>query len=307
MSIKPKIELSDAISLLKKLKFDVKEINEMSTGQIAKTFEFNVDDKNYFIQFNQENMSQGTINEIIFADEFKRNAIPLRNIKNQGEYFDYRYVITEKVTGKPFDKLTEDEFVELIPEVIKMLKKISETNISKFSNFGWLDENGNGKFESWETHLKFVREEEPGWFYENWHELFDSTFLEKDKFDFYYEKMIEFILYLPKERKLIHSGYCGGNIIIEDGKITAILDWQDARYGDSVFDLAYMIFWMNKSTAQKCISEYINEFKIDPDQNNLLERIKCYKYYIGLDCLRFAAKTNNNDFYNYISGLLLEI
>ena len=252
-------------------------------------------------------MSQGTINEIIFSDEFKRHDIPLRNLLKHGEFLDYRYIITEKVIGKSFENLSEEEFNNSITEIITTLKRISEADISNFSNFGWLDEDGNGKSESWISHLAFVREEEPGCFYGNWHELFDSTFLEKDKFDFYFEKMKSFFPYLPYERKLIHSGYCGGNILFNNGKISAILDWQDARYGDSVYDLAYMIFWMDKNRAQKCTSEYVKEFNIDSDQNNLLERINCYKYYIGLDCMRFAAKTNNKDFYSFVTGLLLEI
>lgn len=307
VKIKPKVEIKETVELLKQFNIEVDDINEVTDGQIARTFNFSSNKKEYFIQFNQGNMSQGTINEILFRDDFSTRGIPLRNTVSYGDYLDYKYVITEKTVGIAFDKLKDDEFDKLLLPIISTLKKIAETDISKYSEYGWLDENGNGKFESWISHLEFVKEEEPGWFYDNWHTLFETTFLERDKFDFYYNKMTELFKFIPDIRQLIHSGYCGGNILFKDCKISAILDWQDARYGDPVYDLAYTTFWMDKEQTIKFTNNYIEEFKIDIAKDNLYERIKCYQYYIGLDSMRFAAKIENKEFYDYIIWLLSEI
>ncbi len=302
--IKPKVTIQNTEKLLDELMFNIDKITD---GQIARTFAFSSNNIDYFIQFNQKNMSQGTLNELIYKDKFLKSNIPLRQIVSNGDFLEYKYLITEKTIGKSFEELDDNEFTMLLPEIIKTLKNIANSDTSEYKKYGWLDENGNGKFESWKSHLQSIKDEEPGLFYENWHSLFDSSFLDKDKFYLYFDKMIDLFKYIPEKRELIHSGYCGGNVLFNQNKITAILDWQDARYGDSVYDLAYMIFWMEKDKSKKCIDEYIKAFEINSYIDNLFHRINCYKYYIGLDGMRFAAKTENKEFYEYIMWLLSEI
>jgi hygromycin-B 4-O-kinase len=287
--IKPSINMDNAMELLKKLNITTDNISEISDGQIARTYTYTSGNKEFFIQFNQENMSQGTINEIIFNSDFSKRGIPLRKIISYGDYGIYKYSITQKAEGIAFDKLDKSNFINYIPEIIKTLKKIADTELLT-SGYGWLDETGKGKFKSWREHLEFVREEEPGMFYENWHELFDTTFLEKDKFDLYYSKMEELFKYIPDVRQLVHSGYCGGNILLDNGGVSAILDWQDARYGDSVFDLAYMTFWMDKEQKNICIEEYIKVFGVNTNIDNLSERIRCYQFYTGIDGTEICSK-----------------
>lgn len=307
MGIKPQVKISDAKTIIKALEIDCNNIVEINEGQIARTYMFESNSEEYYIQFNEKNMSQGTINEIIFLHDFKTNGIPLREMIGHGDYQNYRYIITRKAYGKAFERLSKVEFDDSIKNIMNLLYKISETNIDRFTGYGWLDEDGNGKFDSWQSHLLNVYEEEPGCFYGEWFNLFDQTFLEKEKFEYYFNKMKEQFSCLLDIRKLIHSGYCGGNILIDNGKVSAILDWQDAKYGDPIYDLAYMTFWMNKEYANRCMLEYANAFNLDRSKHDFYARLKCYKYYIGLDCMRYSAKTNNKEFYDYIMTILAEI
>ncbi len=307
MGIKPQINVSDVNKLFEKLNIEGKNIKEIGNGQIAKTYEFQVEEKRCFIQFNEQNMSQGTINELIFAHDFKVNHIPLRKMIGHGDYLGFSYIITEKILGKAFDNLSKEEFLRSIVDMMNVLYRISETDINRFSGYGWLDEEGNGKSESWEDHLSFIYKEEPGFFYGNWFELFDTSFLERDRFELYYEKMKDQFRFLPDIRKLIHSGFCGGNILFDKSKVTGVLDWQDARYGDPLYDLAYMVFWMNDEDAARSLLEYTKAFKLDASKDNFDQRLKCYKYYIGLDCMRYSAKIGNKEFYDYIIRLMEKI
>ena len=83
--------------------------------------------------------------------------------------------------------------------------------------------------------------------------------------------------------------------------ITGVLDWQDARYGDHVFDLAYMLNWLDGSTQEACVNIYKELLKkLGRSEARLEGRMKCYQYYTGVDGLRFAAKTKNERFYRAI-------
>jgi hygromycin-B 4-O-kinase len=66
-----------------------------------------------------------------------------------------------------------------------LLLSIASVDTSDTAGYGWLDPNGNGKFASWREHLCQVRDEEPGQFYDRWHELFESTFLDRRVFAHY--------------------------------------------------------------------------------------------------------------------------
>jgi hygromycin-B 4-O-kinase len=56
-----------------------------------------------------------------------------------------------------------------------------------------------------------------------------------------------------EERRLIHSDLLNFNVLVEDGRISAVIDWGCAMYGDSLFDLAWFEFWSPWYTAWRGI------------------------------------------------------
>jgi aminoglycoside phosphotransferase (APT) family kinase protein len=69
------------------------------------------------------------------------------------------------------------------------------------------------------------------------------SFLERDVFDLIYGHMTRLLDNCPEERYLVHGGYGFSNVIAHEGKITAIVDWMHAMYGDFVYDIAWLNFW----------------------------------------------------------------
>jgi hygromycin-B 4-O-kinase len=105
----------------------------------------------------------------------------------------------------------------------------------------------------------------------------------------------------PTERRLVHGGFGYGNVLVHHHAVAAVLDWQDARYGDPLFDLAYMVFFREAPVAAKMLEAYQSQThgsQLFPE--NFAARLACYQYYIGLDSMRFAAKTNNPGFYAFV-------
>lgn len=97
-------------------------------------------------------------------------------------------------------------------------------------------------------------------------------------------------------------------MLVNDGQIAAVLDWQDARYGDHIFDLAYMLYWLDRKTQEICVNAYRQALKkLGRSETHLEERIKCYQYYTGIDGLRFAAKTENEGFYRAVLDKLTSL
>jgi len=306
---KPHITNDSVIRLLNKvLDSPISNLSSIDSGQIASTYSFDMADKKLFVQFNYENMSQGYRTEVFYAERFSLNDVPVRKIIAQGEYEGFQYSISEKAIGESLDKINANDFELAFPSVMDCLVKIESVDLEGTVGYGWLDNKFNGAFSSWPDHLMQIKDEEPGYFYGEWHHLFKTTFLDKNIFDKYLGRLERLLPKLPDERYLVHGGFGYGNVLVHDHNVSAVLDWQDARYGDPLFDLAYMVFWRNDSVAAKCLDVYQSSIsKSTISMENFNARMACYKYYIGLDSMRFSAKTNNHSFYKYVLGILESI
>jgi hygromycin-B 4-O-kinase len=301
-SVKPVIDAQTAATLLRDdLQIDFDNLKEVDGGLIARTYSLDMDGRPCVLQFTEHNMSQGCLNERFFSERFRQMEIPVRSVLYEGDFAGLHYTIAEKVQGKGLNQLPRGEFMAVLPSVMDLLLRIASIDTSDTTGYGWLDVDGNGMFASWREYLCQIRDEEPGQFYDHWHSLFDSTFLDRKVFDHYYTKMEALIEWTPSRRELVHGGFGYGNVLVEDGQITAVLDWQDARYGDPVFDLAYMTDWFDGGTQEACINVYKKSLeKFGRKETHLQDRIKCYRYFMGIDGLRFAAKTENEGFYQAV-------
>lgn len=138
-------------------------------------------------------------------------------------------------------------------------------------------------------------------FYGEWHTLFQTTFLDRKVFD-YYDRMLKLLHKTPTARSLVHGGYGYGNVLVDSTEVTVVLDWTDARFGDPLFDLAYMDFWPSGYDLVDPYQRFCEERDITYEHYR--ERVQCYKYYSGLDAMRFFAKTENKNAHNSVIAIL---
>ena len=117
--------------------------------------------------------------------------------------------------------------------------------------------------------------------------------LDRDYFEMVHQRMSSLIPFCPKDRYLIHRDYEYNNVLAENGKITAVLDWEQASYGDFVYDIAFLDFWRGDLDLATPFRDFYA--KNGMDVSNFDKRFACYTLYLGLDGMRFFAKTNNPD------------
>ena len=150
------------------------------------------------------------------------------------------------------------------------------------------------------------KEEEEDWnFYGKWHTLFDNTFLERDVFDSIYRKMSRLLDSCPEERYLVHGGYGFSNVIAHEGSITGVLDWIDAKYGDFVYDIAWLNLWSPEVNFGELFRQFHHQQGVSIPAYD--ERLRCYQCYISLDALRFFAKSNQPDAYQWARKRIFDL
>jgi len=110
---------------------------------------------------------------------------------------------------------------------------------------------------------------------------------------------------VPEERFLVHGDYGFNNVLAEEGKITAVLDWANAQYGDFVYDIAWLDFYSpGVGYGPRFQQHYQAQNRLVP---HFAERLRCYQCYISLNALRFYAKADLRQAYEWARQRILDI
>ena len=304
-TIKPIVdEQTLATILAEHFKEHARDLQPIEIGQIARTFSFRIDHSHYIIRINSGKMDANFEKEAFIARTYSSTAVPIPEVVQHGQFNELHYCITRKAAGHCFDKLPAGEIERAIPYVMMVLNAIHATDVSRQERFGLFDGEGRGFFDNWPASLAFVKEEERAdGFFGKWHRLFETTFLERDLFERLYGHFEGLLEHCPNERHLVHGGFGFGNLLVEDGRVTAVIDWLDAKFGDFLYDVA----WLDYYDAARSYAELFraNYAARDIALSCYPERILCYQCYIALDGLRFFALSENAQMYNWTKARIL--
>lgn len=310
-TIKPVVEQEAILSLLREtFETPIQDLSVLEGGLTAQVLSFRIGAEEYVLRIIPGSFDTSSRKEAFVYEHFVSPEIPIPPIIRMGNLAEHSYTITRKMPGRGLESLTLSEYKQILPSLIETLYAIHQVDVQPWPNYGWIGDDGQGQFASWESFLTHVIEEErPDGYFGKWHTMFQTTFLERDFFDKVYQRMLDLMKFCPPERRLVHGGYGFNNVLVENGRVTAVLDWVEAMYGDFVFDIARMDFWpLEGIDHARLIYEY------DTSRGMAIphyrERIACYQCYGGLDALRFFAKTNNHEAYlsarQILEGLLAE-
>jgi hygromycin-B 4-O-kinase len=305
--LKPILSIEQILALLEAyFNEPVEQLAPVNQGLIARTFTFLAQGKAYIMRFQKDNMQAHFLKEAFIARHFVHPQLPLPEIIKIGRLDDLHYAISIKAPGVTLDRLSPQEYQRTLPSVIETMWAIHQADVSRQPGWGLFNDQGEGLFPSWRSYLESVREEEEEWdFYGKWHPLFDTTFLEREVFGNVYTHMYRLIDFCPPERWLVHGGYGYGNTLAQDGKVTAVIDWMDAKYGDFVYDIAWLDFWQPSPVVLEQIEVYYSAHGLPIP--HFRERLACCKCYMALDTMRFFAKTNDQQAYRWLKGLVNQV
>lgn len=170
--------------------------------------------------------------------------------------------------------------------------------------YGPWDQEGTGEAASWHDFLAAVIENKTAGFYQDWHALFRSSFLERAVYDAVYRHMLHLLPYCPAERALLHGDLHFDNLLTAGQRITGVLDWGNACYGDPLYDVAWLGRWTAWGAPLVDAALLRARYGATPHYD---ARLICYECFLGLDDLRFYAKTGRRAEYAAIRDRLLAL
>jgi hygromycin-B 4-O-kinase len=134
---------------------------------------------------------------------------------------------------------------------------ISRIDVSDTAGWGPIDGDGQARFGSWADYLQNIEDESfPGLEHGNG----NKGIFEQGEFDFFFGRMTEFVDAMPaNERALVHGDRGWDNVLVLGDEITAVIDWDMARYGDPLFDPARNDLYYAEADYRSRFIEYFAE------------------------------------------------
>lgn len=298
-SRKINIDIDKLENFLKSYFKNAKIISEFSGNENARAFLFIGDDKEFVIKVDSNN-EDFKKDKYAFAHFASEKIIIPEVIKQGGIEEGLYFSISKKLYGKTLNIANLDELNTVIPNLAIALQSINDVDISQTSGYGvWNIETGNASHKTWnESILNIVKSS-----YFNWEELFVEGIYERDLFDKVYSKIVDLTKYVSEERSLVHGDFGFNNVLFEGENVTGVLDWALSRYGDFIYDIAYLSFWEDRIDYGAILKDYY----ASKNMSNYNERLLCYKLHIGLTSSGFSAKWGSKKQYDETKSLLLKL
>lgn len=275
-------------------------------GNFSTVYYFTMEGTEYVILFNQAEGEDDYKREQFIADLLSSHGVPYPRMIGRGIVDHYRYRIFERIQGHVLANCHPQQKVEMLTDLLQTISVMSQVRLPETtSGFGEVLEDGNGKFSSWTDYIQsFFAEDQRGTFWENWHDLFHTTCLEREVFEECYARLLAYSKYNAPYRHFVHNDCHAWNILSDGRKITGIID-SNAIYGDYLIDIA--------TIADAIPGQDVAEaFRIYAEQrgnpiHHFNERLMGAKYFKGLDGLRFYAKMGNKAAYTALRDALLAL
>lgn len=303
--IKPIMDTGTAQALLEQiLHGPVADVQPIDQGEVSKVFSFTQHDKAFIVHFNSG--SEGFVRERYVHETFSPQGLPIPRVLEIGRANeDLFYAIAEKVPGRTIISYPVEDIQRILPDLVEQFALINRLQLGETKGYGWVQPSGDGTHATWTDFLaSFFLEEQIG-FWEGWYALFETTFLERAVFQRLYDIMIELAHHSPEQRYLVHGDFHLGNMLTDGHKVTGIVDWEMAFYGDFVFDLASQHLWTPQLQIPAMVrSAWANRGHEIP---HFEERLKCALLFKGIDGLRFYAKKDDRNAYESVKEDLLRL
>lgn len=303
--LRPVVASEQVLALLSQhFSTPVPDLVPVEGGQVARTFAFRTAEQEYIIRFNHDIMLDSNLpKEMYLMRKFAGTRIPLAPILHVGRLGDLQFAISRKMPGQMLETLSPQEVRNLLPQLLDLLAIIHHIDVSDTHGYGGFGDQGEGHFSSWSNSLRMVASEEAdNDYFGKWYSLFDETFLERDLYNNLYQRMCELLVYCPEDRYLIYGSLSLRNVLAQDGKITAVLDWLDASYGDFVYDIASIDFWSPWLGVREAFEHYYQQRQWELPF--FKERLLCYECHYALGGLRFFAKSGHEAGYQFTRQII---
>ena len=261
-----------------------RRIERCNIGHGNYVFKLIFEDGNMIIRLNNESDLYNEYETYKYwASELKRIEIPVPNVITTGKFEDYNYILLEFIDGKDlgevYESLTEMEKKRIAKDIIKM-QKLVQDKLPQNNEFGSIYRyNDNTGFATWQEYILDSLENSKKNIFKN--KIFDDKRVDKlidlvGRYKEYFEKV---------EPKAFLDDISNKNLLIDNGKISGIVDLDWMGFGDLLYFVGYNnMALLDMEADTKYIDYMIQELNLDDFEKQIV------LFYTLVFCVDFMSE-----------------
>jgi hygromycin-B 4-O-kinase len=277
-----------AAFLAERLGGPVEALRPVRPGELARVFAFELAGQGRIVRLAFD--GAGFEADRLAHERFAVHGLPIPRVLEIGRFGDLWYAVSERLPGRIMLGLPGEEYDRALPALLALHDRIAAIELGPGA--GWLGPDGRGSHPSWAAFLTSIADQDAPGFWHGWRRLFETTFLDRELWEELHRRFLDLVPLCPEERRLVHGDFGYDNVLVEGERVTALLDWANAKVGDPLFDVAYLGFWSPRQ-ADLLRSRYGTVPAYD-------HRVACYHLYFALDGLRFYARAGRRESYDWL-------
>jgi hygromycin-B 4-O-kinase len=271
----------------------VSHLQRISHGEWSRAFSFGVPDEphEYVVRFSAVDED---FRKDQFATQFASPSLPVPRLIDVGESpWGGFYAISKRVGGVFLDDLSGDELRGALPSLFDAMDGMRQADIAATRGFGLWDAAGQAPHASWRDALVSIGVDSPGSRIAGWRRGLARSPTGTAPFDTALGRLRRLTQDVPNPRHLVHSDLLNFNVLVNRNKISAVLDWGSAMYGDWLWDVGWFVFWQPWYPAWTGIDfaaearQHFASIGVEIESFDL--RMRCCAIAIGLDNQAYCA------------------
>lgn len=272
----------------------IDKVVPLEGGELSQAFVFQSNDQDLVIRINTTD--QTFLRDQFAVDCFRSTNVPVPKILEIGRFSpQYYYAISERVEGKPLDRYPLEVLEPLIPPLMNILDEIHLRTLSGKSGYGGINARGEGEFATWTAYITTELDS----LLSKLHPDDKGSLAEA------IATLPELIPYCSEARCMLHGDFSLDNLISDGQTITGVIDWGNCKYGDWVFDVAWMDFWTPAFEFGHKYAKRLPDLRLHT--THFTQRLLCYRIIIALRAINFFRQKGSPDSVTWVRNRLGDI
>jgi hygromycin-B 4-O-kinase len=264
------------------------DVRALGAGEWSRAYAFVLDGRKAVIRFG-DHVEDFRKDRVMAA--YSCAALPVPAVIEIGPAGDGYFAVSGRAPGDPLDGLDSTGIRAVLPGLLAALDALRDIDVSSTEGYGIWAPDGTGPAASWAQALLAISQETarvPGW-----RAALAASPTGTGPFDRGYATLRELAEGLPDDRHMIHGDLVNHNVLVQGSRITAVIDWGNALYGDWLYDAAWLIFWWPWFPQWQDI-DITAELEGHWEQHGgqpprLHHRLRACLVHIGLDAMAYNA------------------
>ncbi|MEV4343266.1 phosphotransferase [Actinoplanes sp. NPDC049596] len=218
-----------------------------------------------------------------------RGLLPVPAVTVRGEAGGWAYAVSERRTGTALDDLDAGEIAAVLPDLFDVMDAIGRIEIGGRGYGIWAPSRA-APYRSWPEYLLAVDQETPR--VPGWRAALAASDVGLEPFERGLATLRRLVPGLPDERRMFHKDLLNRNLLAEGDRISGILEWGSAGFGDPLYDAAWLLYcwgWYPQWSTVDIEAAIGRRWNPDP------AALRAYQLHIGLGSIGYCATRDRWD------------